>query len=180
MEVTEWISWHNEWPEGYKDPVEVLWKIRNPEKKLYIEKKDIQEYADANNVSWEDAKATLEEINDAKPAFLDEEKAEQLRAIDEKCDEAVRRCCIENKIFYTDYEHQSSQYKCVPVCEEDGIKWVMTYSFRAWSGLMADVWNEILNKRFDYLDFYCGSHDDAVDRYLKANGLWAKKPPEAD
>lgn len=70
--------------------------------------------------------------------------------------------CIDNKIYISDYEHQSTEFHGVPVV--DGYS--CTFTLRAWSRIMADVWSKITGNNYDYLDFYCGcgnGHNDTLD-----------------
>lgn len=105
---------------------------------------------------------------------MPEEEAEELKKLLDECNYAVKKYCIDNKIFFTDSEHQQARFATVPIVND---KYVITYSLRSWSGLMADVWNEILHKGYSYLDFYCDSIPDEIVKYLKENDLWATQPP---
>lgn len=180
MEVTKWIPYpkDDQKLEGLIDPADERLSLWNKNKHWIIPKSDIEKYASDNNVSFEEAKKELNDYNDSLPSWTDEEKAEELAEISQRCDQAIRRHCVENKIFFTDEEHQSDKYRCVPVVDD---KYYLTYSLRAWSGLMADVWNEILGKTcLDYIDIYCGNVPAEVEKYLKENNLWGEEPPLAD
>lgn len=107
----------------------------------------------------------------------DPKKKEEMIDILDKSHQAVLDYCVRNHIFYTDSEHQSSQYKCVPIVNN---KWVMTYTLRAWSGLMADVWSRILHKSYDYLDFYCQSIPEEIKKFLQENNEWSDEPQKAE
>lgn len=170
MKVIDFIKWteDNEWPNGLKDPWAERIKLLNPKHKIIIPKDDIKEFANKNNISKEDAKKQLEEENNKEPVWLDEKKADEWVKIGDECDKALREYIIEHKIFYTDYDHQSLDFNGVPILENDnGDKFVATYTLRSWGGLMADCWNEILNiDTLCYLDIYCGGTPDEIKDYL--------------
>lgn len=185
MKVTKWIAfpYNNELnssvlPDGLIDPDDERMKLVNKNKHLFIRDDEAQKYASENSCTFEEAKKKLEEMYDTIPTFTDEKKADELLKISEKCDKAVHKFCVENKIFYTDEEHQSSGFACCPVIDD---KYVVTYSLRAWSDLMAGVWNEILDRDdLMYLDIYCNSVPASVEKYLKDNNIWGEEPPLAD
>lgn len=177
MEVTKWIAFpygseldSSVLSDGLIDPNEERIKLINKNKHLFVSDEEAKKYASENSYTFEEAKKKLEKMYDAMPAFTDEKKADELLKISEKCDKAVHKFCVENKIFYTDEEHQSDRYACCPVIDN---KYVVTYSLRTWSGLMADVWNEILDRDdLTYLDIYCNSVPASVEKYLKDNDIW--------
>lgn len=71
--------------------------------------------------------------------------------------------CVESKVFFTDEQHQSSSFKAVPVFDGE---LPMTFTLRAWSDLMSEVWNKILGTDYNYLTFYCGNIPIEVSAYL--------------
>lgn len=180
MEVTRWISYPDDELNvpGLTNPDDERLSLWNNKKQWIISKADIEKYASDNNVSLEEAEEKLYKLNDSLPDWTDEKRAKELEKTIQECDQAVRKHCIENKIFFTDEEHQSSIYTCVPVVDD---KYYLTYSLRSWAGLMADVWNEILgDSSLSYIDIYCGAVPDSVEKYLKENDLWGEEPPRAD
>lgn len=90
----------------------------------------------------------------------------EVHELHEKCYKELVDYCVDNKIFFTDDQHQSNSFKAVPLF--DG-KLPMTFSLRAWSGLIADVWNKILGTNYNYLTFYCGSIPIEVSTFLSKN-----------
>lgn len=74
--------------------------------------------------------------------------------------------CVENKVFFTDNQHQSSIFKAVPLFDD---KLPMSFSLRSWSGLMSEVWNKILGTDYNYLSFYCGNTPIEVSTFLSKN-----------
>lgn len=155
-------------------------KLLNPKHKTFISNASAKKYANKHKVSVDKALKVLEEENNKQPIYLDDKRIEYLDDLNKKCHESVKDYCVKNYIFYTDFEHQSSYYDCVPlVIDNNGNAWAMTYSLRAWSGLMADVWNKILNTdKYDYLSFYCSNEPSSeIISFLKDRNLWAKTPP---
>lgn len=170
MKVTGWTTWNIEddkWTEncGYVDPDNERLKLWNPEKKLFSPTKDeVSQYAANFYVTKEEAQKRLKAEWDAKPNYIDEKKAEEYSNITKECEEVLIKYCIDNHVFKTDYEHQGGK-NGVPVFDD---KYILTYTLRAWGGLMADVWNEILKTdKFGYLDFYCGGCPKEVEDFLK-------------
>lgn len=171
MKVTGWIQWDtsddsNKWQGKYLEPFDERRKLWNPEKKLfYPTKEDINQYAANFYVTKEEAQKRLRAKQDAKPDFIDEKKADEWLEIGKQCEEAVIKYCVENHVFLTDYDHQGNK-KGVPVIDN---KYILTYTLRAWGGLMADVWNEILGEKnkYNYLDFYCSGCPKEVEDFLK-------------
>lgn len=175
MKLVDWIYYREDG--NYRDndhktiidPDDELNKLRNPKRRWIIrdDDEDVIKYSKDHNVSISEAKQIVEKENDKLPIYIDEEKANFYKEISETCDQKLKKYCVKNHIFITDSEHQHSK---VPVFQDDdGQKYLTLYSLRAWSGLMADVWNEILHTdRFMYLDFYCNCRDEEIDEYLKS------------
>lgn len=169
MKFVKWIHYREDG--NYEDILDVdseLQKLWNPEKKWIIREddEDVIKYSKEHNVSIQEAVHVIEAEDNKLPTYIDEEKANHLEEIGKVCDQKLREYCIKEKIFLTDRTHQISN---IPVFEDDdGQKYLMLYSLRAWSGLMADVWNKILDTdRLHYLSFYCNVRDEEVDNYLK-------------
>lgn len=169
MKFVEWIHYREDG--NYKDILDVdaeLQKLWNPKKRWIILEDDenVIKYSKEHNVSIQEAVRAIETEDNKLPTYIDEEKANHLKECGKACDQKLREYCIEEKIFITDQAHQISN---IPVFEDnDGQKYLMLYSLRAWSELMANVWNKILDTdRLDYLSFYCNNRDDEVDNYLK-------------
>lgn len=171
----KFIGWTNakyenkDWPscDGYLDPMDEKHKLWNPDKKIFISADDISEYTTNFQVSREEASKILKEENDKKPNWIDEDKANYWDTIDNLIYEATLNYCVDNHVFFTDWEHQSEDFKGVPVLEDENGKYVLLMTLRAWGGFMADVWNKILKtNKFGYIDFYCGGCPKEVEDYL--------------
>lgn len=173
MKFVEWTHYREDG--NYKDILDVdaeLQKLWNPKKRWFVREddEDVIKYSKEHKVSIQEAVCAIKAENNKLPTYTDEEKANHLIEIKKACDKKLRRYCIKKKIFITDQAHQISH---IPVFEDDdGQKYLMFYSLRAWSELMADVWNEILNtSRLYYLNFYCNGRDEVVDNFLKTSQI---------
>lgn len=72
----------------------------------------------------------------------------------------VKDWCVKNRVFVSDGNHQHA-LDGTPVL--DG-KYAYRLSLRRWSGLMAEVWNEIRGtNNLTYMDFYCGINYRVLD-----------------
>lgn len=173
MKLVDWISYREDNNYGnIIDPDNEILKLLNPKRKWFVKETDeeVVKYSKEHNISTSKAKQIIEKENDTLPTYIAEEKANFYKEINDICYQKLINYCIKNHIFITDYQHQSPHFKGIPVFQDDdGQKYLSLYSLRAWSGLMADVWNEILKtNRFSYLDFYCNSRDEEIDNFLKA------------
>lgn len=174
MKLIKWIPYkltdYNS--KEYIDPSEKILELVNPNKKLFIRKDDdfVKDYAEKNDIGINEAFEFLKKENEKIPYYIDEDKANFYKDINEMCYIQLKKYCIENNIFITDTDHQSRGCEGIPVFkDDDGQKYMMFYSLRAWSGLMAEVWNAILKTdKYYYLDFYCGMRNKEIDEYLKA------------
>lgn len=173
MKFLEWTAAHYEkegWPkcDGFIDPSEEWQKLWNLDKKLVISKDDISQYAANFGKTQEEAAKILREENNKKPFWTDEKKAEQLKSLYDEMEKTALDYCVDNHIFVSDYQHQSDSFKGVPVLEDNGNKYVLLMTFRAWGGFMADVWNKILKTdKFNYLSFYCNGCPKEVENFLR-------------
>ena len=80
----------------------------------------------------------------------------------EKCTEDLINYCIKHRIYISPDEHQSAEWG-VPVFDN---KYVDQFSLRSWAGLMAEVWNKIMDRTdLTYLDFYCNDADKVIKDY---------------
>lgn len=171
MKLIKWIPYETSEYKSYLDPSDELLKLRNPNKKLWIREDDdtVKEYAEKNRIGIDKAFKIIKEKNEKLPDWIDEDKADFYKDINEVCRYKLKKYCIDNKIFITDGQHQTSM---IPVFQDDdNQRYTLLYSLRAWSGLMAEVWNEILKTdKYYYLDFYCDSRNTEIDEYLKNIG----------
>lgn len=174
MKLIKWIPYNlTEYKsKDYIDPSEKILELVNPNKKLFIRKDDdfVKDYAEKNSICVDEAFEYLKKENEKLSYYTDENKANFYKDINEMCYIQLKKYCIKNNIFITDIDHQSSSCEGIPVFkDDDGQKYMVTYSLRAWSGLMAEVWNAILKTdKYYYLDFYCGMRKKEIDEYTKA------------
>lgn len=177
MTFVKFIPWYisdnGNWPNGIIEPSEKKEELLNKNHKFIIPIDDIEKYANTHSISKEEAKDILQKQNNKEPIWTNQKMADYWDSIIEECDNEVKRYIIENKIFFTDNEHQSETFEGVPVCEDtDGNKYASTWSLRSWSNLMAECWNKILGiDSLDYIDIYCGNQPTEIVTYLKENNL---------
>lgn len=163
--LTGWTSWQYE-EEGspYLDFSESLSKLKRPHPKIYTKQelegkseKDIEKLSKKLHKEWD-------EYN--KNPFIEgkEEEGKALMSYREKCTEDLINYCIEHRIYVSPDEHQNGEW-AVPVFDN---KYVDQFSLRSWADLMAEVWNEIMDRAdLTYLDFYCNDADKVIKDYKK-------------
>lgn len=163
--VTGWTIWQYE-EEGspYLDFSESISKLKRPHPKIYTKQdlegkseKEIKKLSNKLHKEWD-------EYN--KNPFIEgkEEEGKALMAYREKCTEDLINYCIEHRIYVSPDEHQNVGWG-VPIFDD---KYVDQFSLRSWADLMAEVWNEIMDRAdLTYLDFYCNDADKVIKDYKK-------------
>ena len=164
--LTGWTSWQQYEEEGspYLDFAESISKLKKLHPKIYTKQElegkseeEIKKLSDRLLKEWE-------EYN--KHPFIEgkEEEGKALMAYREKCYEDLFDYCVKNRIYVSPEEHQNGEW-AVPVFDD---KYVDQFTLRSWASLMAEVWNEIMDRAdLTYLDFYCNDADKVIKDYKK-------------
>ena len=162
MQLTGWTHYENK---NFVGPLEERWNKYRNKNKIFPKQIDVQKYAEDNNISLEESSKILLDKYNKIPDWIDEEKVKEYEKINEECTNVLVDYCVKNHIFISDDEHQNEDWGC-PVFDN---KWKLTFTLRAWSGIMAEVWNRILGiDTLNYLDFYCmGNSNTIIKDYKK-------------
>lgn len=156
MKITKWTD--DNGAANYIDPGEERHKYWNFERNK-IEKESLDTLRNKTFNSDEEKDAAWKEYFqklDAIPCFTDEAKVAEWEEIQEQYCEAIVQCLIDTGIRISQEDHQCGY---IPVADD---KYVMMFTFRAWSGILAEVWNRLHPEgpTRDYLDYYCQGTGD--------------------
>lgn len=151
MKITKWTDING--MKNYIDPGDERRKYWNHERSKAQEKafkilRDTNfESEEEKNKVWAEELKKWENI----PNYTDEEKAEEWGKVESDYYEAVVQCLIDTGIRVSQEDHQCDY---IPVADD---KYVMMFSFRVWSGILAEVWNRLHSNEPErnYLDYYC-------------------------
>jgi len=70
-------------------------------------------------------------------------------------DRAIVNFLADTNTYFLPDQHQAEELYCVPVVEnDDGQRYQVTYSLRAWGRIMGEAFGG------DYMDYYCSSLED--------------------
>lgn len=158
MKITKWTDVNG--MKNYIDPGDERRKYWNHErskaqaKAFEIMRSTEFKSEEEKNKAWAEELKKWEKV----PYYTDEEKAEEWGKIEADYSEAVVQCLIDTGIRVSQEDHQGIY---IPVADD---KYVMMFSFRVWSGILAEAWNRLHpnESERDYLDYYCrGTGDEA-------------------